>query len=440
MLLIVLIALGAGWCSHQHWMRLAEGKGLSGERFWLWVLQGFVFPTLVWAFVNLGLSDRFPAFVPELVLAQAGRRPWFWLWMNACLGGAALIALYWAAVTYLWLFGVMLSRAENKAEFAFNVATFGVFFGGAAALLLYAGGTLHAGSAVIITLLPIVHLTMDLAERPPVLPTYARAVAQIKRGKYTDAEWEVISQLEKAENDFTGWIMLAELYAKQFNKMEDAARVILDLCNDSGTQPVQISLACHELADWQMEIGENPAAARAALELLCRKLPGTHFARMAQQRIKQLPRTTAELQESKTPKRIRLPALRENLDGSVTAAKVRSVNDATVEANRLVERLTEDPDDISVRENLAAILALELGHVNLGIEQLQLLTELPEALDEQKAKWLAQMAAWELNLNGNEEKFRLTLKQIIREYPQTSQAFAAQRQLFLLDMNQKVAG
>ncbi|HTG43391.1 MAG TPA: hypothetical protein VK633_02545, partial [Verrucomicrobiae bacterium] len=85
------------------------------------------------------------------------------------------------------------------------------------------------------------------------------------------------------------------------------------------------------------------------------------------------------------------------------------------------------------REELAAVLAVQLGKVDLGIEQLRLLIDVPEAVDEQKAKWLAQIGAWELRLRNNEERFREALKEIIRRFPQTSQAFAAQRRLFLLE-------
>ena len=95
--------------------------------------------------------------------------------------------------------------------------------------------------------------------------------------------------------------------------------------------------------------------------------------------------------------------------------------------------LTEDPNDITAREKLASVLAVDLGKVDLGIDQLRLLIEMPETLDEQKAKWLAQIAAWEFKLKNNEAKYEELLKELIHTYPQTAQAFAAQRHLFLLD-------
>jgi hypothetical protein len=307
---------------------------------------------------------------------------------------------------------------------------FGLFSGACGAGLVYASGLTYCGAGVVITLIPIVYFTLDLAEEPPARPVYDRAIGQINFGKYQAAEWELISQLEKREDDFQGWMMLAELYARQHKNIEDAARVVLDVCQNPNTSSAEISLACHQLADWQMEIAENPEGARAALQFLCRKLPETHFARMAEQRMKQLPRDAAELEHRKKPKRIQMPALREEDPGTVAPPVNRA--QAAQEANRLTTLLTEDPNDVATREKLASVLAVQLGKVDLGIEQLQLLIGMSETLDAQKAKWLSQIAAWEYKLRNNEDRYAQLLRELIEKYPQSAPAFAAQRQLFLL--------
>ena len=43
----------------------------------------------------------------------------------------------------------------------------------------------------------------------PTPPMYARAIARMKFGKYSEAELEIIRELEKCEDDFEGWMMLA---------------------------------------------------------------------------------------------------------------------------------------------------------------------------------------------------------------------------------------
>lgn len=428
--MFILLTIGAcgAWCAHQHWMRLAQEGSIWRHSFWWWVLRGFAFPAAVWALANFGFGDRFPPLVPLLADAQAAKQPWVGRWINVSLAGGILVLTFWAAVSYLWILGRMFGQSPKRAELAFNVAVFGFFSGACGAALAYTHGLQYFGAAVVITLLPVVYLTLELAEEPPPRPVYDRAIGQINFGKYEAAEWELISQLEKREDDFQGWMMLAELYARQHQSMEEAARVILDVCQHPNTQPGEISLACHKLADWQLEIAGNPEGAKAALALLIRKLPGTHFAHMAEQRIKQLPRDAVEFEQLKTPKRINLPALREDSE-ELTIKKGRF--EAATDANRLSQLLTDNPNDFATREKLAYSLAVDLGKVELGIEQLRLLIDFPDSSDRQKAKWLAQIAAWELKLKGNETRYIELLREIIGKYPQSAEAFAAQRQLFL---------
>jgi len=433
--MLVFIAGAFCFCGWRHWQEL-DSKSPSWKRLLFdWTVKGIAFPALVWALVNLGLSRKFPPFVPRLAEAQAHHWPWFFWWVEAAIVGLAAVAFCWAAVTYSWIFGIILTRSQQKLELALTAGLVGLVSGSVGAIMVYYFGAQTAPAAVTIFLLPIVHLTLHHAEVFAPIPTYSKAMARIKFGKYSEAEWAVINELEKSDKDFDGWMLLAELYATKYRKMTDSAQVILDICNDPNTQPVQISLACHKLADWQLEIWENPDGARNALELLCRKVPNSHFAKMAQQRISQLPRDEKELEERKKPKPMRLPSLREEFKPTVSREDPGAKITAKTDADRLVEKLTEDPNDFDARERLARILAEELNQPDLAIEQLNLLIELADPSDEQKGKWLAQIAAWELYLKNDPERFRTVLKQIIADYPQTSHAFAAQRRLYLLDMD-----
>ena len=433
-MLLALIAAIAAWCSREYWMRLADDeKHPWHKRFQPWAIQGFVFPWLIWSLFIIGWGESLPSFVPQIIDAQQSRAPWFGLWVKWSLAGAILIGFHWTALTYIWLMGRIIEEATDKKEVLANIGIFLLFSGTVAGVIVYYYGWIHIAAAVCLALLPVVHFSIDLAERPHFFTSYSKATGQIKRGKYQDAEWEVIAQLEKRDDDFEGWMILAELYAKDYRNIEDAARVILDICKHPATQPVQISLACHKLADWQLEIAENPLGARAALELLCRRLPGTHFATMAQQRIRQIPNTCEEFDELKKPKAIRLPTLAENLDSRPDSNVNRP--EAAAEANRLSAKLTQDPNDIPTREKLALVLAEKLNETTLAIEQLTLLMELPSATTEQKAKWLAQTASWEYTRNHDKEKFQLALRRIVSDFPQTVHAFAAQRRLYLLEMD-----
>ena len=438
MVLLALIAAIAAWCSGEYWMRLADDeKHPWQKRFWPWAIQGFLFPWIIWSLFIIGWGESLPSFVPQIIDAQQSSAPWAGLWVKWSLIGAIVIGFHWTALTYVWLLVRIVEKANDKKEIFANIGLFLLFSGTVAAVFVYYYGWTHVAGGVCLALLPVVHFTIDLADRPQVFTTYSKATAQLKRGKYQDAEWEVIAQLEKRDDDFEGWMILAELYAKEYRNIEDAARVILDISRHPAAQPMQISLACHKLADWQIEIAENPLGARAALELLCRRLPGTHFATMAQQRIRQIPSTCEEFDELKKPKRIQLPSLSENLNSrpNPNFPNPASRTDAAAEANRLSDKLTADPNDIPTREKLALVLAEKLGEINLAIEQLTLLTEMPEATDDQKAKWLAQTASWDYNRTQDKEKFQIALRRIVSDFPQTVHAFAAQRRLYLLEMD-----
>jgi hypothetical protein len=153
---------------------------------------------------------------------------------------------------------------------------------------------------------------------------------------------------------------------------------------------------------------------------------------MAEQRLEQMPRTREDLLDEKKPRSIRLSALREQ-PPSLPQADAQSRQEASVEVNRLTDRLRANPNDHNARERLAILMAERLGQVGVGVEQLRCMIKLPDIPPERAAKWLAQIATWERALNKNETKFRAILNEILRDYPNTTQAYGARRQLQLIE-------
>jgi hypothetical protein len=262
---------------------------------------------------------------------------------------------------------------------------------------------------------------------------YARAIARMKFGKYSEAEWEIIRELEKCEDDFEGWMMLAGLYANNFNDLLEAEQTILGICDHPKTTPSQLSVALHELAHWQLQRGD-PVAARRTLQMICGRLPGTHLAHMAQLRINQLPASAAEFRQQQGVARIPLPALGDTLDEQPTQAEPgMERHKAAEEANACVEILEADPKNVPARERLARLFAEHLDQADLGIEQANLLLEMPDQPDSHRAEWLGLVAAWHIKYRHDSDAGRKTLERLIREFPQSAQAFAARRRLQLLD-------
>jgi hypothetical protein len=284
--------------------------------------------------------------------------------------------------------------------------------------------------AAIAILAPIAGYAPAITHAKKVPPMYARAVARMKFGKYSEAEQEIIRELEKCDDDFEGWMMMADLYANHFNDLAGAEQTILEICDQPKTNTSQLSVALHRLADWQLKLRGDPDAARRALQMICDRLRGTHLARMAQLRINQLPNTAAGLREEQGAKPIPLPALGDQFDrGPEPAESESDRHKAAALANECVEQLKRDPNAVAVREKLARIFTEQLQQADRGIEQLNLLLDLPGQADAKRAEWLGLVAAWHINYRHDAQAGREALERVVREFPQSPQAFAARRRI-----------
>ena len=54
---------------------------------------------------------------------------------------------------------------------------------------------------------------------------------------------------------------------------------------------------------------------------------------------------------------------------------------------------------------------------------------MPEQPDSKRAEWLSLQAAWQLKYKNDRDKGRELLKRLVREFPETAQAFAAEQRL-----------
>jgi hypothetical protein len=292
---------------------------------------------------------------------------------------------------------------------------------------------------VTLWLLPIAHGALPLRKVRLIKPIYGAAIAKMKFGKYDEAEWEVIHALEECDDDFQGWMMLAELYACHFNDLAGAEGTMRELCAQPNVTPSEVGVAMHRLADWQLQLGDDPAAARRALEVICATFPDTHLDRMARLRINRLPATTEELLERRKPRRIALPRRTAALDAAPPADEVRMAKDeALAAANESVAALEANPKDVPSRERFASLLAERLDRAALAIDQLELLITMPGQPPEMQAKWLARIARWQLSRLRDEEAGRKTLRRLVDEFPQTVEGFEAQCRLHLLDVETRL--
>jgi hypothetical protein len=401
---------------------------------WLlgWSIQGVLAPVALWTVMNVGISWDLQPFMPQVQALQNSGGKWHLPFLRFVGFGIFVVTSYWAATTLGWVTMRTAARLEGEQRDNFKALCWTCVIGMLApsAIIQLLGGWPTLGLAAMAILVPLAAYAPTLLQVKNVPPMYARAVARIKFGKYAEAEIEIIRELEKCEDDFEGWVMLAELYATHFHDLEEAEQTILEVCDQPRLNPSQLSVALHRLADWHLKLGADPDAARRALQMICLRLPGTHLARMAQLRINQLPETPEELREQQNAKPIPLPALHDTPDdGRPPAQPQLDPNQAVEQANGCVALLTRNPNNVSAREKLARLFAEQLNEADRGIEQLMLLLDLPDQEDAKRAEWLALAAIWHIQYRQDAAAGREMLERIIREFPHCPQAAAAQRRL-----------
>jgi hypothetical protein len=161
---------------------------------------------------------------------------------------------------------------------------------------------------------------------------------------------------------------------------------------------------------------------------------------MAALRINQLPSSRQELKDQRKGRRIHLPALTDDYFAESEPARDTEIDqqEALVQADQFVEKLKKDPDDIPAREELARILAGRLGRPELGIEQIDLLLEMPDQPAQKCAEWLSLIAAWQLKYLHDPQAARQVLQRLIRQFPQSVQGFTAQRHLKLMEVEESM--
>jgi hypothetical protein len=436
-LLQVALALAAfTLLCRYYWLELAQEDDAGAEGWFLeWAAKGLGCPLLLWAVVNSGLLPHLPSLVPALDFAVAKGRGSPALWLEFTAPGFVVIGAWWAAVSCAWMLALTCLKMPDRREFAVPMLFWGVLLSPVGWLVYRGAGISGLAFALLAWFVAVLHFTAPLVQLKKLVPCYSGAIAKVKFGKYGQAEAAVLRELEKNADDFDGWLMLADLYANHFNDLSEADRTIRALCGQPNVAGVQVALAFHRLADWYLKLADEPAGARRAMEEICQRLPGSPFAREARQRLARLPASRAELRQQRQPKTIRLPALREELDNPPNWNQPKEDPDqAAAFANACVEKLKHNPNDVAARETLATTLAERLGKVEPALEQLELLLGMAEPPAAKPAEWLGLMAAWLIRYRQDWAAAKPVLERLVHDYPQTPQAFAAQRRLCLMEV------
>jgi tetratricopeptide (TPR) repeat protein len=264
-------------------------------------------------------------------------------------------------------------------------------------------------------------------------PFYFIAEAHRRKGLYQEAIAAVRQQLEKFPGDVEGMMKLATLQAEDTGDLLGAEATIAELLQQPELPSNAAVAALQTLADWQLQIGRNAAAARASLERITQMFPDTSFAHAAEQRLAHLAgveqaRQFREQAVFKVPAGERDIGLRPAAKPGPDSARA----EADAQAAEYVRQLEQHPNDTDTRERLALLYAEQFQRADLAADQLEQLTTFPNESPAHIARWLDLLATVHVRYGRNLEAAQAALRQIIERYPGTALASRADSRLATL--------
>jgi len=290
---VALVLAACIWVVRRFWEPLlAVGCLPTESRLWLWALKGVAIPMLLWLGFNFLLIPGHVATMPKVALAGAQAGTWTRIALELLFPALPLVASGWAAATLAWLVTRMVLHTESRNEILGAGIFWGLVLSPVAALILFSFGWSGVGIALIVMLLPVLRDLLALGQPKRLPPAYERALERLKRGDHSAAEVEIIRQLEKRENDFEGWMLLAGIYAKHFGDLAEAERTVREVCRQPTITRREYCTALMQLGEWHLQLRFDTAAARAVWSEVCERFPHTEFADTARRRIERLTNAT----------------------------------------------------------------------------------------------------------------------------------------------------
>ena len=202
-----------------------------------------------------------------------------------------------------WVFIRVLKRSEDPARIVFKIiwsagVVIGLFYyirsmtkhlgGGMTAdlgtALMIAGLVVTGGIILSITwtpqiseflFSPLTSLFDGGTEPPEPKPFYSIALAKRKLNRPLEAIADVREQLAKFPNDFEGISLLASIQAEDTKDLPGAEITFNHFCDWPEAPPRQVAAAWTQMADWHLKIAQDVDSARASLEKIIAKFPGS---------------------------------------------------------------------------------------------------------------------------------------------------------------------
>ena len=260
-------------------------------------------------------------------------------------------------------------------------------------------------------------------------PLYSRARAMVYRGRLKEAVVEVREQLAKFPTDYEGQMFLAELQAGQLDDFPAAQITLARLIEQPGHAPAQVAAALTTLAEWHLKYHQDTAAARAELEKIGAKFPGTPVAQVAEQRLAALP-TTATVLAAHDRREVRLEDVAVTYEMGRPAVKQRAQDSPEEAERKLRDKLARYPGDHGTREELVRLYADEFQRLDWAARELEVMLAAPKQPQRDVVRWLETLADLQQRFGAEKADVRRTLLRIVERFPKTSAAERAQNRIF----------
>jgi len=366
-----------------------------------------------------------------------------WLFIRAFKRSTDPASLAWQWVLTLGLgipMGVVIVRLM-KAGFAAGglggavVAIGGLFLVVALGFIMY---MIWRNSIFDMIASPITSLIDGGNVPPEPKPYYSIALAKRKSYRPLEAIVEIRKQLAQFPNDYEGIHLLAAIQAEDLKDLPGAEITLNLFCDSPAAPPKQVAAALTQLADWHLKLAHDADSARAALETIIARFPGSELALAAAQRIAHLGGVEKILLAAQNRRPMAMPegvksiGLRDSLRDLIPAE-----TDPAKLAADYVKHLEQHPLDTEAREKLAILYAAHYRRLDLAtIELAQLINE-PNRPPKHVAHWLNLLADLQIRSGADYDTVRPTLEEIIEHFPGMAVAELAQSRLNYLKLEIK---
>jgi tetratricopeptide (TPR) repeat protein len=358
---------------------------------------------------------------------------WFIVWSVRHAEDPARMVFKWI-LTALVIAGVVWKVAPMVGKGDYGAAFVGIPLTAACGLVL---AIIWRYELAEIVARPFGSLYDGGSQAPIPHPAYSTAQSRQKQGKYLEAIAEIRKQLDRFPTDVEGFLLLAQIQAEDLKDLPAADLTIKRFCAQPGHAPKNVAFALYSLADWYLEIGQDPEGARQALEKIVELFPESEFALGAAQRIAHLASEEMMLAPNERRKFAVLEGV-QNLGLLEDQDHLKPLaTDPAQSAQEYVKHLGRHPLDTDAREKLALIYAGHYQRLDLAADQLEQMIQQPNQPGRLVVHWLNLLADLQVRSGADYATVKQTLERIIDREPTLAAAEIARSRLARLKLELK---